>query len=167
MPPTPISRNSIWSGGRFASPFRRFLISDTIPIACRPAVQFNPFYPAGPISWSRICSARGSPDKTLFRALGWLRRCARFMCRPVWPAGAPESGRSGGIGPAPSSGSVTWCRTWCTFIALGVVRRSTAQMPCVRSKACRRHSRRLAECERPLRNSEFRNPGDTILNSRP
>ena len=30
-----------------ASPFPPGLDRDTIPIACRPAVQFNPFYPAG------------------------------------------------------------------------------------------------------------------------
>ena len=34
--------------------------SDTIPIACRPAVQFNPFYPAGPalLSFPLLRSAR-------------------------------------------------------------------------------------------------------------
>jgi len=31
------------------SPFPSPQGSDTIPIACRPAVQFNPFYPAGPL----------------------------------------------------------------------------------------------------------------------
>ena len=34
-----------------ASPFPRPPGSDTIPIASRPAVQFNPFYPAGQFPW--------------------------------------------------------------------------------------------------------------------
>src|SRR3990172_6752749 len=32
----------------------------SIPIACGPAVQFNPFYPAGPPPGSRACSDRKS-----------------------------------------------------------------------------------------------------------
>jgi hypothetical protein len=39
--------------------------SDTIPIARRPAVQFNPFYAAGALPRSRLCPARGPPDKSL------------------------------------------------------------------------------------------------------
>ncbi len=49
-----------------AKPFPRPEGSDTIPIACRPAVQFNPFYPAGPLPRSRGCTTRGPPDKSLF-----------------------------------------------------------------------------------------------------
>jgi len=48
------------------SPFPQPLGSDTIPIVCRPAVQFNQFYPAGPRPRSQACSARGPPDKSLF-----------------------------------------------------------------------------------------------------
>ncbi|MFI5339784.1 MAG: 4-oxalocrotonate tautomerase family protein [Candidatus Methylomirabilales bacterium] len=47
-------------------PFARPRGSDTIPIACRPAVQFNRFYPAGPLVPSRGCTPRGPPDKSLF-----------------------------------------------------------------------------------------------------
>jgi len=47
-------------------PFPRPQGSDTIPIAGRPTVQFNPFYPAGPLVRSRLCPARGPPDKSLF-----------------------------------------------------------------------------------------------------
>ena len=68
-------------------PFPQRQGSDTIPIICRPpvcpappacashadrgrgtgrAVQFNPFYPAGPSLRSSACSARRSPDKSLF-----------------------------------------------------------------------------------------------------
>jgi len=42
-----------------ARPFPRPLGSDTIPIACRPAVQLNPFYPAGWLPWPSACPARG------------------------------------------------------------------------------------------------------------
>ncbi len=49
-----------------AKSFPRPLGSDTIPIARRPAVQFNPFYPAGPVPRSRGSTARGPPDKSLF-----------------------------------------------------------------------------------------------------
>ena len=40
--------------------------SDTIPIAHRPAVQFNAFYPAGPSVRLLGCAPRGPPDKSLF-----------------------------------------------------------------------------------------------------
>jgi len=36
--------------------------SDTMPGACRPAVQFNPLYPAGHLLPSRTCAAQGPPD---------------------------------------------------------------------------------------------------------
>ena len=53
--------------------------SDTIPIACRPAVQFNPIYPAGRLLRSRGDAPGGSPypdygDGTL----GWQRQL-RFV----------------------------------------------------------------------------------------
>jgi len=35
----------------------------TIPIACRPAVQFNQFYPAGRPPRSSVCHVRSPPDK--------------------------------------------------------------------------------------------------------
>jgi hypothetical protein len=35
-------------------------------MADRPAVQFNPFYPAGPAPRSWACSPPGPPDKSLF-----------------------------------------------------------------------------------------------------
>jgi hypothetical protein len=47
-------------------PFPRPQGSDTIPISCRPAVQFTPFYPAGPFPGSQPCSVTGPPDKSLF-----------------------------------------------------------------------------------------------------
>ena len=46
-------------------PFTRQLGSDTIPIALRPAIQVNPFYPAGPLPRSQTSSARDPPDKSL------------------------------------------------------------------------------------------------------
>jgi hypothetical protein len=47
-------------------PFPRPQGSDTIPIARRLAVQFNPYYPAGQLPWPWAYSARGPPDKSLF-----------------------------------------------------------------------------------------------------
>ncbi len=68
---SPGPRVSPWVGAAspwpaLTNPFPRPPGSDTIPIACRPAVQFNLFYPAGPFPGSRACSARGPPDKSLF-----------------------------------------------------------------------------------------------------
>ncbi len=48
-----------------ASPFPPGLGWDKIPIARSSAVQFNPFYPAGPPPRPRACSLRGPPDKSL------------------------------------------------------------------------------------------------------
>jgi hypothetical protein len=47
-------------------PFPRPQGSDTIPIACRSAVPFNPFYPAGLVFFSVISPVCGPPDKSLF-----------------------------------------------------------------------------------------------------
>jgi len=46
-------------------PFPRRLASDTISIARRPAVPFNPVSPAGPAPLSLASPAYGPPDKSL------------------------------------------------------------------------------------------------------
>lgn len=42
--------------GIIPNPFPLPQGSDTIRITCRPAVQFNPFDPTGPLPSSRLCS---------------------------------------------------------------------------------------------------------------
>ena len=61
-PPSPRFR----LGTAAESPFPQGLHRDTIPIAVGPAVQFNPFYPAGPFPAPDAGSVRGPPDKSLF-----------------------------------------------------------------------------------------------------
>lgn len=68
QPPLPTGR--LWASGQKPFPWPQG--SDTIPIVLRPAVQFNPFYPASPLPASWICSARVPPDKSLFvRSQEW------------------------------------------------------------------------------------------------
>jgi hypothetical protein len=62
-PPWPVVTN----------PFPRPHASDRIPIVGRPAVQFNPFCPAGLLPRSRARSARGPPDKSLLAGCHTLR----------------------------------------------------------------------------------------------
>jgi hypothetical protein len=40
--------------------------SDTIPLACRPALPLNLSYAADPLPRSRLCPAWGPPDKSIF-----------------------------------------------------------------------------------------------------
>jgi len=49
-----------------ARPFLRPRCSGTIPISCRPAVQLNPFCPAGLPLLSLASPAYGPPDRSLF-----------------------------------------------------------------------------------------------------
>jgi hypothetical protein len=49
-----------------AKPFPPPQGSDTIPIVCSPAVQFNPFHPASLNRLSLASPAQGPPDNSLF-----------------------------------------------------------------------------------------------------
>jgi hypothetical protein len=58
-PPAPLWRAGEW-------PFPRPPGSDTIPIACRPAVQCTPFHPAGLALLPSASPPYGPPDRSLF-----------------------------------------------------------------------------------------------------
>ena len=62
--PSPVPAGVPVVGGHKALPFAPGFGYN--PLACRPAGQFNPFYPAGPSVRSLGCAPRGPPDKSLF-----------------------------------------------------------------------------------------------------
>jgi hypothetical protein len=69
LPPLTLGPSQIPAGAlktAVTRPFPPPQGSDTIPIACRPAVQFAPFCPAGASPRSGARSTWGPPDKGLF-----------------------------------------------------------------------------------------------------
>ena len=77
---------------------------DTIPIARRPAVQFNPFYLAGQLPSSSALLARSPPDKSVQASpsLAAPHCVAEHILRSEWP-------RSAGTIAGMCQGS---CGTW-------------------------------------------------------